>query len=314
MEVCLGHLCNVYLRWNKCYLYSIPQTLTTPTPRLYPTSTINTTSRLSCPPKHASNRRNIYLEVETPLLLPCKVWVDLSTTRHDNRFEAPFLHWLAQVQDSHNFCEPRSLSTKKKLWVRFFTQIIPKKIVLFFITPCSWVHHNFEVQLAAKWQPSRRLFRPFFHNRYFQMCTLHCTHLYMRSHNGYHSPTINQNAKRWYFRSIPTTTLIKRGTNRESSFSWCLICIFFLKRLISILCEENGGLPRTSLIKRQTYQEYPYYFLYVEISDDLPRTTLIKRRIFVSVCLLIREVLGRHHIFVWLRTESTIYLCQSVFW
>ena len=83
------------------------------------------------------------------------------------------------------------------------------------------------------------------------MCTLHCTHPYMRSHNGYHSPTINQNAKRWYFRSIPTTTLIKRGTNRESSFSWCLICIFFLKRLISILYEENGGLPSTSLIKRQ---------------------------------------------------------------
>ena len=60
----------------------------------------------------------------------------------------------------------------------------------------------------------------------------------------------------------------------------------------------QDGLPRATLIKRQTYQEYLYYFLYVEISDDLPRTTLIKRRIFVSVCLLIREVLGRHHIFV----------------
>ena len=135
IEVCLGHLCDVYLRWNKCYLYSIPQTLTTSTPRLYLTSTIYATSRLSCPPKHASNRRNFYLEVETPLLLPCKVWVDLSTTRHDNRFEAPFLHWLAQVQDSHNFSAPRSLSTKKKLWVRFFTQIIPKKnCVVFYNT------------------------------------------------------------------------------------------------------------------------------------------------------------------------------------
>ena len=164
IEVCLGHLCDVYLRWNKCHLYSIPQTLITSTPRLYQTSTIYATSRLSCPPKHASNRRNSYLEAETPLLLPCKVWVDLSTTRHDNRFEAPFLHWLAQVQEAHKFCAPRSSFHQKRIMGTIFYPNNPQKnIVLFFITP--WVHHKFEVQLAAKWQPSRRPFRPFLHNR-----------------------------------------------------------------------------------------------------------------------------------------------------